>query len=326
MALPPTGFPQTPPFQPLFNYPNNKLYQYEAYPILLSCNFVVDNTNPNGLGIRSLKGNGIANVFMNTTPASFSASSVFASGATVITMSDTSNVYLGQAVTDSTTGANITAGTLVSSVNYIKNQVTLSKPTAGASASSPGDTLVFQYTTAGIGNYGYANPNPQAGMIVVQFQNQFNRYLSGWSGFVSPLNGTSVVVGTTTLTAGDAYVIVSLGNTTTPQWQTLGMPAGETPAVGLAFIASGASHTGLGTGAVQKPATSGITSIEVVGDPNASLQNSNLYQNGGAQMVLQCLAPTSTSVTTLTPTAPAYNTVIGLNFYLSNSSVSVNGQ
>src|ERR1035437_813529 len=36
-------------------------------PVLLDCNFVVDSTNANGLGIRSLKGPQIRNVFMHTT-------------------------------------------------------------------------------------------------------------------------------------------------------------------------------------------------------------------------------------------------------------------
>jgi len=36
-------------------------------PVLLDCNFVVDSTNGNGLGIRSLKGPNIQNVFMNTS-------------------------------------------------------------------------------------------------------------------------------------------------------------------------------------------------------------------------------------------------------------------
>src|ERR1700731_2634369 len=98
------ALPTTPPYQPIFNYPSNKLYQYEAYPILLSCNFVVDSTNGNGLGIRSLKGSGIANVFKHT----------------------------------SATPCNC--------------------------------------------NYGALNPNPAPGNILVVFENQFNRYLSGFNG------------------------------------------------------------------------------------------------------------------------------------------------
>ena len=237
------SLPAVLPFQPIFNYPNNKLYQYEAYPVLLSCNFVVDSTNGNGLGIRNLKGNGIANIFMHTS------------------------------------------------------------------------------ATPGVGNYGVVNPNPQAGMILIQLQNQFSRYLSGFSGLVSPLSGSNL----TAVTAGTAYVITSLGTATLAQWQAAGVPVGMTPAVGMAFIAHETATIG-GSATVQVPSVSGITSIEVVGDPNQTLQNSNMYQNGGAQIIVQCLAPTSSSVTTPIPTAPANNSVVGLNLYLSNSSVSVNGQ
>jgi len=228
--------PTKPPYQPIFNYPNNKLYQYEAYPVLLSCNFVVDSTNGNGLGIRSLKGSGIANIFMHTTAA------------------------------------------------------------------------------PGTGNYGLVNPNPASGNIVVQLQNNFNKYLSGFSGFVSPVSGTPL----TATVSHTAYTIVSLGTATLAQWQAVGFPLGFTPSVGASFVATATATIG-GSAAVETASASGITSIEVVGDPNALLKNSNIYQNGGAQMVLQCLNSSSL-------TAPVNGSVVGLNFYLSNSSVAVNGQ
>lgn len=53
-------------------YTSQFLYQFEVMPVLLTCNFVVDSTNGNGLGIRSLKGEGIRSVYMHTSasPAS----------------------------------------------------------------------------------------------------------------------------------------------------------------------------------------------------------------------------------------------------------------
>jgi|ERR1019366_486918 hypothetical protein len=44
-----------------------KIYSMHVMPVLLDCNFVVDSTNGNGLGIRSLKGPAIQNVFMHTS-------------------------------------------------------------------------------------------------------------------------------------------------------------------------------------------------------------------------------------------------------------------
>jgi hypothetical protein len=224
------------PYTPKFNYPNNKLYQYEAYPILLECNFVVDSTNGNGLGIRELKGAGIPNVFMHTS------------------------------------------------------------------------------ATPGLGNHGLLNPNPAAGIILLQFDNQFNRYLSGYSGQVSPLSGTPL----TAVVAHNPYVIVSLGTATLAQWQAVGFPVGMVPSVGAAFIATASATIG-GSASVEAPSASGIDHIEVVGDPNQTLQNSNVYQNGGAQIVLQCLLNS-------TLTQPADGTVISLSSRFSNSSIVVNGQ
>lgn len=42
-------------------------YAPHTRPILLDCNFIVDPTNGNGFGVRSLKGQGISSLFMHTT-------------------------------------------------------------------------------------------------------------------------------------------------------------------------------------------------------------------------------------------------------------------
>ena len=42
-------------------------YDFLNKPVKIDCNFIVDSTNGNGLGIRSLKGAGLKNVFMNTS-------------------------------------------------------------------------------------------------------------------------------------------------------------------------------------------------------------------------------------------------------------------
>ena len=44
-----------------------KIYSMRNQPVMVDCNFVVDSTNGNGLGIRSLKGPVVQNVFMHTT-------------------------------------------------------------------------------------------------------------------------------------------------------------------------------------------------------------------------------------------------------------------
>jgi hypothetical protein len=221
------------------NMPNaGHFYSNVAKPVEIDLNFVVDSTNGNGLGIRSLKSNGyVKNVFMHTT----------------------------------------------------------STPAAGS-------------------------PNPAAGIAMIQLQGNFNKYLGGFSGFVSPLTGSAL----TSTISGDAYVIISLGTTTLAQWQAAGVTPGLTPTVGMAFIAKQTASIG-GTGTVKLPGVSGITSVEVVGDTNQSIANSNSALNGGAILIVQFLSDTSSSVTTKIPTAPADNSVVGMTIKLDASSVSVDG-
>lgn len=160
------------------------------------------------------------------------------------------------------------------------------------------------------------NPNPAAGYIVVVLNDNYNRSYSGFNSIVSPISGTPL----TSITAGLAYSIVSLGTTTAAQWLAAGVPNGITPAVGTSFIAIATGAIG-GTGAVEVPATAGsnITNIETVGDPNASISNSNSAQLGGAYVILRCMKNGALQ-------QPADNSVISLAFYLGDSSIQIQGE
>lgn len=217
-------------------------YSNITQPVKIDLNFVVDSTNGNGLGIRSLKSNGyVHNVFMHTSV-------------------------------------------------------------------SPGT------------NNGQLNPNPASGFASVQLKSNYRYYLGGFSGFVSPLNGSSA----TSVTNHSIYVIVSLGTATLAQWQAVGVLPGFTPAVGLAFVATSTGSIG-GSAAVQQASVSGITSVEIVGDPNQSINNSSIAANSGAYLLVQFLAPTNSSTTTLIPTAPANNSVVGMSIFMDISSVTIDG-
>ena len=108
-----------------------RLYSFAAQPVLIDCSFVVDPANGNGLGVRSLKGQGVEKVFMHT-----------------------------------------------------------SAPLAGS-----------------------GNPNPAAGYALVKLRSNYNRYLGGFSGFVSPVTGSAlnIAAGSAALTVGHPYVISSVG-------------------------------------------------------------------------------------------------------------------
>ena len=276
---------------------------------VLDCSFVVDQTNGNGLGIRSLKASGrIASVYMNTSPAATTSSSVFASGVSTITLSRNINsLVVGMVVTDSTTSGNITGGTTITAINTITSQITLSAPTAGASASSPGDTLSFAMTAALAGN-----PNPQSGIIVVNLQDNYNTYLGGYAGFSTVLTGSAL----TSFTVGHVYVITSLGTSTQANWVAAGLSPSVQAAVGVSFVAAATSVTGSGT--AKAFTTSGIDHIELVGDPN--LMNSIGAQIAGSGTGMQII---SACYSAGTLTAPANGTVIGMNFYLNDSAQGV---
>lgn len=229
-----------------FGQNGQALYSNVTKPCEINLNFVVDSTNGNGLGIRSLKSNGyVRNVFMHTS---------------------------------------VTPGT----------------------------------------NNGATNPNPVAGFALLQMNNNFNYYLGGFSGFVSPIVSPTTSTNSG-LTAGQAYIITVLGTTTLAEWQAIGLPLGLTPAVGQAFIATATGTGGSHTGKVGLPGASGITSLEVVGDPNGSIANASVAANGGAYLLIQFLGPTDSATTTPIPKAPANGSVVGMTVKFDGSSVTIDG-
>lgn len=278
-----------------FTYnPHNKL-------TLLDCNFVVDSTNGNGLGIRSLdQGGRIASVFMNTSAAITGTVATTAAQITSIAQG-TSSLVPGMAVQ----GTGIPAGTTIVAILSTSAVSISATPTGNHSSES------ITYQAPG-------SPNPAAGYIVVNLQDNYNSYRFGGAGFVSPVSGTPINV-TTGVTAGDAYVIVSLGSTSSAQWAALGVPSNITPAVGVAFVAP-LTTTATGSGVIEVPATAGsnIDHIEVIGDVNLANSNGALVLGAGQgmQLILACYKENAL-------TAPASGTVIGLSFALNNSAQGV---
>lgn len=154
---------------------------------------------------------------------------------------------------------------------------------------------VFMHTsTTPTSNNGVTNPNPANGFALVQFKNNFNYYLNGLVQFQPPTTG-SIKIDNSALTAGQAYVISTLGDATTAAWVALGVPNGITPAVGVSFIAlSVGAGANTSTSRVSTPTTSGIYAMEVVGTPNTMLTNSNVFSYGGAWLTMQFMSPTFT--------------------------------
>lgn len=176
---------------------------------------------------------------------------------------------------------------------------------------------VFMHTSA---TAAPGNPNPENGIIIVNLQDNYNKYLGGYAGFVGPLTGTPISIsGSSVLTVGAPYVIVSLGTTTQAQWVAAGLQANMKAAVGVSFIAA-ITGGGTGTGIVEAPLSTGagIDHIEVVGDANLmnSIGVNVLGAGNGMQLILACYKNTAL-------TKPADGTVVGMNFYMNNSAQGV---
>lgn len=73
------------------NFANSRIYTGHVMPVLIDCNFVVDSANGNGLGIRSLKGPYVANVFMHTSATPAGGNPNPASGTIVVQLQDNYN-------------------------------------------------------------------------------------------------------------------------------------------------------------------------------------------------------------------------------------------
>lgn len=193
--------------------------------------------------------------------------------------------------------------------NFIVNNANASGITA---LKGPGIANVFMHTTT---TPTTGSPNPEAGTAIVFLQDNYKRYLGNFSGFVSALSGSNLTTG---LTVGRAYTITVLGASTLAQWQTAGLTRGITPALGVTFIAEATSIAG--GGAVQAPVSAGIDSIELVNDPNATLNFQGSPAVGaGPYLIIRFLNAGAA-------TAPANGSTCHLAFYLSNSSINSQGE
>ena len=158
------------------------------------------------------------------------------------------------------------------------------------------------------------NPNPEPGIVMIELQDSYERLLGGFLQVASPLDG----INSLNTVAGQLCVIVSLGTASAAQWAAAGVPAGITPAVGVAFVPVQSAPIG-GGAVVQGMGVSGVSSVEACGNGNLSVRRLNSPTNGGALVYMQCLDSAGAKV------APALNSVVVGSIYLSNSSVTVNG-
>lgn len=366
------------------NLGNNygKFYSMLSKPVLVDCSFIVDSTNGNGLGIRSLKGQGVKNVFMHTSSTPGSNNGYLnpnpLAGYALIELAYNYTRYYGGAsgLVSPVTGSNIaingsalTLGTpyVITSVGHGTLGAATIAPVADVSGSlastwfrvydNYGNTFIMWFRVSGVGAapVGVSGTlvqvdlvtNDSAATIGAKLVVIFNALLaqnlqnpSAPAGVFSfTAAGTTTVTITSTqinpyapLPGAPADGLIPTGFTfvrtvtkaNLNNWQNVGVPKGVVPAVGVAFIATatGDSSGGGSTGLVKAVTNSGVVAIEGIGDANLSIAPIPMggSPNSGGWIMVQFLGATSSSVTTLIPTAPANESVIGLQFYLEQAA------
>lgn len=303
-------------------------YSFLNRPVLIDCSFVVDATNGNGLGLRSLKGAGVQNIFMHTSASAGRGNNGIlnpnpASGYALIQLANNYNRYAGgfSGFVSPVSGSNIAinGSALTSGQPYIITSVgagaagaTTIAPVADVSGSlastwfriydSYGNTFVVWFSVSGVGSApvgvsgtlvqqsivtGDSAATIGAALVVTLNALRANTALNPNAPAVAPFSaaGTTTVTVTNVLTqplpgpAADGTIAtgftfaLTVYKSNLQNWQNVGVPAGVTPAVGVSFIATatGDSTGGGSSGLVKIPGVSGISSIEVIGDPNLSM-------------------------------------------------------
>lgn len=367
-----------------------RYYSFLNRPVLIDCDFIVDAANGNGLGIRSLKGSGVRNVFMHTSATPGKGAGNYlnpnpASGYCLIQLHNNYGRYCGgfSGFVSPTTGStsiainstSLTAGNpyIITSVGHATAGTVTIAPVADVSGSlastwfkiydAYGNTYVIWFSVSGVG----AAPSGVSGTLVQQTISSGASAATIGAALVTTLGGllaaqpgnltapsgvySFTATGTTTVTVvstatnpygplpgvpmdgaiATGFTFAQVDYSTNQQcWAGVGLFAGIVPNVGASFIATATGFTtgGGSTGTVAAPGVSGIGSIEVVGDPNQSVSPVPMggSPNTGCWIMVQFLAPTSSSVTTAVATAPASGSVVGLSFNMEKGSIVIAGE
>lgn len=358
-------------------YNGGRSYSFLNKPVLITCNFVVDSTNGNGLGVRNLKGSGVQNVFMHTSATPAAGNPNPASGYALVQLANNYNRYAGgfSGFVSPTTGGSLainasalTVGSpyVITSVGHASTGTVTVAPVADVAGSLAstwfrlydgyGNTFIIWFSVSGVGSapVGVSGTLVQQSILAGATAAQIGAALvltiqnlpSGVAGVFSfTASGTTTVTLVSTQANPFGPVagvpmdgVIPTGftfaqtvySTNLADWQGVGLPKGIIPAVGAAFVATatGYSTGGGSTGLVMAPGLSGVSSIEVIGDPNQTI--SPVPMGGsphvGGFVLVQFLAATSAGVTTVIPTAPAAGTVCAMSFYMEAGSIVIGGE
>lgn len=225
-----------------------RFYSTLVRPVLLDCNFIVDSTNGNGLGIRSLKGANVRNVFMHTSATPGVGAGGYLNpnppaGYAIIQFKDNYARYAGGfsgfagVTSGSTLAINSTALTannpyVIASVGHGPAGVATIAPVADVSGSlastwfslydSYGNTFIIWFSVSGVGSA----PQGVSGTLVQQ---------SISSGASAATIGAALVLTIENLPSGISGVnsFTATGTTTVTVTSTANAPLAGSPADGL---------------------------------------------------------------------------------------------
>ena len=165
-------------------------YDFLNKPVKINCDFIVDSTNGNGLGIRSLKGAGVQNVFMHTSASPGKGNNGYlnpnpAAGYALIQLNNNYGRYEGgfSGFASPTTGSTIAINSttlsigspyIIASVGHASAGTVTIAPVADVSGSlastwfslydSYGNTFIIWFSVSGVG----AAPKGVSGTLVQQ--------------------------------------------------------------------------------------------------------------------------------------------------------------
>ncbi len=167
-----------------------RFYSTLVRPVLIDCNFVIDSSNGNGLGIRNLKGANVRNVFMHTSSTPGVGNGGFlnpnpAAGYALIQLKDNYSRYAGgfsgfagqtSGSTLAINGSALTIGNpyIIASVGHATAGTVTIAPVADVSGSlastwfrlydAYGNTYIIWFSVSGVG----AAPSNVSGTLVQQ--------------------------------------------------------------------------------------------------------------------------------------------------------------
>lgn len=125
------------------------------------------------------------------------------------------------------------------------------------------------------------------------------------------------------IATGFTFALTKFG-TNNQAWAQVGLPAGVLPVVGASFIAlnTGYATGGGSSGTVQAFTNSGIVAVEVMGDMNFSINPVPVggSPHAGGDFLVQFLAPTNSSTTTLIPTNPVDSSIVKMKLLLEQAA------